>query len=127
MNTIVAIFASAAEADQAVQRLLNAGVPGSDIHLHEKGRPARNAAGVVADEYMTGGFFANFMGLLDGLLEARRDPNVATSYADVVQHEGVALSVETAAARAPDIEALLRSQGASKVSRSDTDTDAASA
>ena len=117
MDTVVALFPDQLQADHAVERLLANDVQASQVHLHEKDLAPRNAAGVVADEYMTGGFFNNFLSLLDGLMNTPRNPGTVRTYAEVVQHEGVAVSVEVVAERAAAIEELLRAIGASHVSR----------
>jgi hypothetical protein len=118
MSTIVALFTDDAAAARAAARVVDSGVAPSAVHLHRQGQPPRNAAGVVVDEYASGGFFTNFLSLLDGLLQTRREPQVAASYADVVRHEGVAVSVDCSSESAARSEALLRDAGAVNVARS---------
>ena len=69
MQTILARFPDRAAAQLAADRLVTAGFAAEGVHLHQRGKPPRNAAGLEFDEYASGGFFANFLALLDGLLE----------------------------------------------------------
>ena len=112
-STVVATFADRAAAQGAIDALTHAGVAAPDIHLHEKGLKPRNASGTVFDEYASGGFFTNFTHLLDGLLGT---PHRQPSYEDVVQFEGVAVSVQVASLdEAARIETRLHEAGAHKV------------
>jgi hypothetical protein len=118
MSTVVALFAEEDAASRAADELLRAGVPAGSVHLHRHGQPPRNAGGVVADEYATGGFFTSFLGLLDGLLNTARAPGTAASYAELVQFEGAAISVDGTSDEMMRAEEVLRKAGARKVSRS---------
>lgn len=111
---VVATFADTAAAQRAVDTLTRSGIPSADVHLHEKGMRPRSASGVMLDEYATGGFFTSVGHLLDDLMGIpRRSP----SYEDLVQFEGVAVSVRTdkGSEQVERIEALLRDAGAQKV------------
>ena len=116
MHTVISAFADEAAAQRAVERLRDAGV--RDVHLHPRGQPASNATAVRVDEYLTGGGFNNLRGLLDQLFSTSEPADKAESYVDVVQREGIGLSVEVAdAAEAQRVEALLEAEGAMKVAR----------
>jgi hypothetical protein len=111
--TVVATFADRTSAHNAVDTLSRHGIAATDLHLHEKGMQPRNAAGTLLDEYATGGFFTNFAHLLDGLLDTpRRSP----SYEELVQFEGIAVSVQVADSdQAAAVEAQLRQAGAQRI------------
>jgi hypothetical protein len=113
-TTVVATFADLANAQIGVDALTRDGISSTAIHLHEKGATPRNAAGVVLDEYASGGFFTNFAHLLDDLLGT---PHQSPSYEEVVQFEGVVVSVQgLARAQVGQVEARLRNAGAQNVS-----------
>jgi len=118
MSAIVALFADEEAARLGVDSVVRAGVSPDVVHLHRQGQPPRNASGLIADEYAAGGFFSNFASLLDGLLGTKRKADTATSYADVVRHEGVAVSVDSDESDVARAEDLLRAAGALEVSRS---------
>jgi hypothetical protein len=112
-TTIVAAFADRGVAQQAVARLVASGVDADSVHLHEKGMKPRNAGGVVIDEYATGGFFTNFVHLLDGLLDT---PRQSPSYEELVQFEGIVVSVQAIGEdRVRQVEAELSAAGAQRV------------
>ena len=118
MQTIVATFDSRADAQHAAERLVGAGFAAGRVHLHEQDTPPRNADGVTADEYASGGFFTNFKGLLDGLFDARQRDRDADSYAELVRREGVGLTVDVESeADAQRAEALLGDCAAMEVAR----------
>lgn len=119
-TTVVAVFADRRAAQGAVDALIEGSVPAGDVHIHEKGMQPRNAGGVVLDEYATGGFFTNFAHLLDGLMGTpRRSP----SYEELVQFEGVVVSVQVTGEDAvAQVEARLRAAGAQNM-RSGRDFD----
>jgi hypothetical protein len=120
-HSVMAVFGDKAVAQQAAKTLVESGIPASTLHFHERGLPARNGAGVIVDEYATGGFLTSFMGLLDGLLGGESVPQEARSYAELLRFEGVALSVDSpSAAEADRADALLRQAGAVDVARSAT-------
>jgi len=115
-RTLVALFADAAGAQRAADDVVRGGMAAAKVHLHQRGKPPRNAAGIVADEYLTGGFFANFASLLGGLLNAPPASDQASTYADVLAAEGAAVSVEVNdEEEAGLVEATLRQAGATKV------------
>ena len=116
MHTLISAFADEATARRAAERLRSSGV--RDVQLHTRGQPASNATAIRVDEYLTGGGFSNLRGLLDQLFATPEPPDKAESYVDVVQREGVGLSVDVAdAAEAQCVEALLQAEGAMKVAR----------
>lgn len=110
--TLVASFADRDAAQRADAALMQIGIASNDVHLHEKGLKPHDADGVVFDEYATGGFFTNFAHLLDGLMNK---PRKSLSYDELVQFEGMALSVHTDEAQAERVETQLRQSGAEKV------------
>ena len=113
-TTVVASFSNRDVAHRALYSLRQSGVPSADVHLHEKGMQPRNADGVMLDEYATGGFFTNFAHLLDGLMGT---PRKSPSYDELVQFEGVVVSVQVTGEDAiAQVEGRLRTAGAEKVS-----------
>ena len=111
--TVVATFADRDAAQRAVASLTRDEIAPAKVHLHEKGLRPRNASGVLVDEYASGGFFTNFARLLDGLMNT---PHQSPSYEELVQFEGIAVSVETESSeQAERVEAQLRSAGAERV------------
>ena len=118
-QTIVAIYPDRAAAQRAADELVASGIPATRVHVHEHAAPPRNAAGIKADEYATGGFFANFAKLLSGLLDAKVPVGDVTSYDELVKFEGAALTVdEVVADQSLSIEKRLLAGGATKVARS---------
>ncbi|NUZ04266.1 hypothetical protein [Piscinibacter koreensis] len=118
MQTILARFPDRTAAEAAAERLVEAGFRREGVHLHQRGRPPRNAAGLEFDEYASGGFFSNFLALLDGLLETPPAPNEAETYADVIREEGVGVSVGVESeGRAEEAERVLQAAGAMKMTR----------
>ena len=115
MATAIAIFADEPGAATAARHLVQSGIPATHIHVHQKGNPPRNAGGIVVDEYLTGGFLTNFIGLLGGWLGTKQQPGTVVSYQDVFQHEGVVLSADADASEISQIETAMRSSGALKV------------
>jgi hypothetical protein len=118
MSTVVALFAEEGVATKVAEQLLQSGIPAGAVHVHRQGNAPRNASGVTVDEYATGGFFTNFVGLLDDLLGTHRQPGEARSYADVVRFEGAAVSVQGTYEEANRATELLRAAGARKLLRS---------
>jgi len=116
MQTVISAFADEATAQRAAERLRSTGA--REVHLHPRGEPASNATAIRVDEYLTGGGFSNLRGLLDQLFATPEPADKAESYVEVVQREGVGLSVDVAdAAEAQCVEALLEAEGAMKVAR----------
>jgi hypothetical protein len=118
-RTVVAVFGDREAAQRAADALVASGVAAERVHLHEHGAPPRNSAGIVADEYLTGGFFSNFVHLFNDLLGSPLPERTAASYADVVAYEGAAVSVEANdAAQAALVEKTLKQAEALKVAGS---------
>jgi hypothetical protein len=118
-QNIVAMYPDRAAAQHAADELVASGVPATRLHVHERAAAPRNAAGIKVDEYATGGFFANFAKLLSGLLDAKVPVGTATSYDELVQFEGAALTVDDVGSdQALSIEKRLLAGGATKVARS---------
>lgn len=118
MQTILARFPDRAAAQRAAERLVDAGFRSEGIHVHQRGTPPRNAAGLEFDEYASGGFFTNALALLDDLFDKRPAPNEAETYADVIRQEGVGVSVGVdSEGRAEEAERVLSAAGAMKMTR----------
>jgi hypothetical protein len=119
-QTVVAVFGDRDAAQRAADAVIATGVAAAQVHIHERGVAPRNAAGIVADEYLTGGFFSNFVRLFNGLLGGKPPERTAQSYAELVAFEGAAVSVDASdAAQAAALEITLRQADALRVARSD--------
>ena len=118
MQNVFAAFDDAQGAQRAADRLVANGFAAESVHLHGRGVPPRNAAGLTLDEYASGGFFGNIGELLDELFESPQAPQEAETYDDVVRQEAVGLSVCTGdEADARRAETLLAASGAMSVKR----------
>lgn len=118
MHTVISAFADEATAQRAAERLRGTGI--RSVRLHPRGQPPSNATAIRVDEYASGGVFSNLRGLLDQIFATSEPPEKAGSYVEVVQREGVGLSVEVAdEAEAQCVEGLLEAEGAMKVVRID--------
>jgi hypothetical protein len=92
-NVIAASFSDASAARAAAERLVQGGFAAARVHVHEKGQRPRNAEGIELDEALSGGFFSNMLGLLDGLFDAPKRPNEARTFDEVVRRESAGLTV----------------------------------
>lgn len=115
---VAALYDDRAAAQRGADALLASGVPLAKIRIHDHGPAPRNEAILTADEYATGGFFANFGQLITGLFDTPLPPGDASSYDEVVRRDGAVVMVDAAdAAEAASLEARLRDSGASQIGR----------
>jgi hypothetical protein len=121
-SVVSSSFADLPGALAAAERLVQHGFAPDRVHLHERGTRPRNATGIEIDEYATGGMVSNLLGLLDGIFNAKPQPDEAANYKEVVEQEGVGLSVLVAdEGEAERARASLEANGGMDVTRHETD------
>jgi hypothetical protein len=113
---VVAAFSGRGAAEAALERLRDSGIATGDIRLHDSTSDVRNAGALETDELVSGGFFGNFVGLLDNLFGTRPEEPDAASYDEMVRREATLVSVHVDTAdTARQVAELLSSEGAKRV------------
>jgi hypothetical protein len=115
---VVAAFPDRASARAAADSLSQSGIAGIEVRLHPRAVPVTNALEVEVDELATGGFFGNFVELLDELLDVHPPETKAVTYDEKVRKEGTLVAVRVPSAQdAERVSAALQERGATRISR----------